>query len=119
MPDAARRNPDWEWDETVLACDLVFQNGWQPLRPGSGRTAESVGRLVAGGGGGCWPHLPVRLTGHKLDVLHSSGLARAVAEPRPQQVGQDIPRMAFAMGDVQGNWGLRSQSSMRIGRPWA
>ena len=33
MPDAARRNPDWEWDETVLACDLVYQNGWQSLSP--------------------------------------------------------------------------------------
>ncbi len=32
MPDAARRNPDWEWDEIVLACDLVMQNGghWLP-----------------------------------------------------------------------------------------
>ena len=33
MPEAVRRNPDWEWDETVLACDLVFQNDWQPLPP--------------------------------------------------------------------------------------
>ena len=40
MPDAARRNPDWEWDETVLACDLVFQNGWQPLPPEHERVIE-------------------------------------------------------------------------------
>src|SRR6516165_7619464 len=53
---------------------------------------SSVGGLVTGGGWGCWPHLPVRLTGHQLDVLHGAGLARADAEPRPQQVGQDIPR---------------------------
>jgi predicted HNH restriction endonuclease len=25
MPGAGRRNPDWEWDEIVLACDLVAQ----------------------------------------------------------------------------------------------
>ncbi|MBV9448197.1 MAG: HNH endonuclease [Streptosporangiaceae bacterium] len=32
MPDGARRNPDWEWDELVLACDLVMRNGghWLP-----------------------------------------------------------------------------------------
>jgi 5-methylcytosine-specific restriction enzyme A len=32
MPDGARRNPDWEWDEIVLACDLVMRNGgrWLP-----------------------------------------------------------------------------------------
>jgi 5-methylcytosine-specific restriction protein A len=40
MPDAARRNPDWEWDETVLACDLVYQNGWQPLSPEDERVME-------------------------------------------------------------------------------
>ena len=26
-----RRAPDWAWDEIVLACDLVAQNGWQQL----------------------------------------------------------------------------------------
>ncbi|WP_300611555.1 HNH endonuclease [Trebonia sp.] len=32
MVDEGRRNPDWEWDEIVLACDLVMQNGgrWLP-----------------------------------------------------------------------------------------
>lgn len=32
MPDEGRRNPDWAWDEIVLACDLVMQNGgrWLP-----------------------------------------------------------------------------------------
>src|SRR5689334_14994070 len=40
MPEAARRNPDWEWDETVLACDLVFQNDWQPLPPEDQRVVE-------------------------------------------------------------------------------
>jgi len=31
MPAAGRRNPDWEWDEIVLACDLVAQNSWRAL----------------------------------------------------------------------------------------
>lgn len=31
MPEAGHRNPDWEWDEIVLACDLVAQNGWRAL----------------------------------------------------------------------------------------
>jgi 5-methylcytosine-specific restriction protein A len=45
MPDAARSNPDWEWDETVLACDLVVQNGWQPLAPEDQRVVE-LSRLL-------------------------------------------------------------------------
>ncbi len=30
--DGVGRNPDWEWDELVLACDIVMQNGghWLP-----------------------------------------------------------------------------------------
>ena len=48
--------------------------------------------------------MPVRLTGDQLDVLHGAGLARAGAEPRPQQVGQDILRTPFAVGDVQGDF---------------
>ncbi len=32
MADEGRRNPDWDFDEIVLACDLVMQNGgrWLP-----------------------------------------------------------------------------------------
>ncbi len=40
MPGAARRNPDWEWDETVLACDLIAQNDWQPLAAEDERVVE-------------------------------------------------------------------------------
>jgi 5-methylcytosine-specific restriction protein A len=40
MPDAAHSNPDWEWDETVLACDLVAQNDWQPLPAEDQRVVE-------------------------------------------------------------------------------
>lgn len=31
MPEPGRRAPDWEWDEIVLACDLVAKRGWQSL----------------------------------------------------------------------------------------
>jgi 5-methylcytosine-specific restriction enzyme A len=31
MVDEGGRAPDWAWEEIVLACDLVVQNGWQQL----------------------------------------------------------------------------------------
>jgi 5-methylcytosine-specific restriction enzyme A len=31
MSGQGRRAPDWEWEEIMLACDLVAQNGWQQL----------------------------------------------------------------------------------------
>lgn len=31
MADEGRRAPDWAWEEIVLACELVVQNGWQQL----------------------------------------------------------------------------------------
>jgi 5-methylcytosine-specific restriction enzyme A len=31
MAEVGRRNPDWIWDEIVLACDLVARNGWRQL----------------------------------------------------------------------------------------
>ena len=35
----------WEWDETVLACDLVVQNDWQPLPSEEQRVVELSGLL--------------------------------------------------------------------------
>jgi len=40
MADAGRRNPDWEWDEIVLACDLVAENGWRQIDHSSPKVAE-------------------------------------------------------------------------------
>jgi 5-methylcytosine-specific restriction protein A len=40
MPDGARRNPDWEWDEIVLACDLVWLNDWQQIGADDPRVVE-------------------------------------------------------------------------------
>lgn len=30
----------WEWDEILLACDLVAQNNWRELRPGDPPVVE-------------------------------------------------------------------------------
>ncbi|MFI5584018.1 HNH endonuclease [Amycolatopsis sp. NPDC051758] len=32
--------PDWTWDESVLACDLVARTGWGSLRPNDPRVVE-------------------------------------------------------------------------------
>lgn len=40
MADVGRRNPDWEWDEIVLACDLVAQNDWRQIDHSSPKVAE-------------------------------------------------------------------------------
>ena len=39
MPDVPRRL-DWEWEEIVLACDLVAQNGWRQLDENDSRVQE-------------------------------------------------------------------------------
>ncbi len=39
MPGGARRL-DWTWEEIVLACDLVAQNGWRQLDEGHPRVQE-------------------------------------------------------------------------------
>jgi hypothetical protein len=40
MPEGGRRNPDWEWDEIVLACDLVWLNDWQQIGSDDPRVVE-------------------------------------------------------------------------------
>jgi hypothetical protein len=45
MPESGRRAPDWEWDEIVLACDLVAQNGWRQLPAEDPRVIE-LSRLL-------------------------------------------------------------------------
>jgi hypothetical protein len=39
MPDGPHRI-DWEWEEIVLACDLVEQNGWRQLDASDPRVRE-------------------------------------------------------------------------------
>ena len=40
MPDALTRNPPWVWNEVVLACDMVVQNGWRRLEKNDPRIVE-------------------------------------------------------------------------------
>src|ERR1700730_8960650 len=44
MPDGPHRI-DWEWEEIVLACDLVAQNDWRQLDAGDPRVQELSGLL--------------------------------------------------------------------------
>jgi 5-methylcytosine-specific restriction protein A len=39
MPDGPHRI-DWEWEEIVLACDLVAQNAWRQLDANDPRVRE-------------------------------------------------------------------------------
>lgn len=39
------RNPDWAWDELVLACDLVVRNGWKGFDANNQEVAE-LSRLL-------------------------------------------------------------------------
>jgi 5-methylcytosine-specific restriction protein A len=45
MPEHERRAPDWEWDEIVLACDLLVQNGWRAL-PAENPQVIELSRLL-------------------------------------------------------------------------
>lgn len=40
-----RRAPDWAWEEIVLACDLVVQNGWKQLAEDDPEVTELSGLL--------------------------------------------------------------------------
>jgi hypothetical protein len=44
MPDGPHRI-DWEWEEIVLACDLVAQNSWRQLDASDPRVRELSGML--------------------------------------------------------------------------
>lgn len=66
---------------------------------------------------GCRPHLPVRLTAHQLDVLHRAGLARVGAEPRPQEVCQDVAGLSCAVGDVKSDLGEVAGVNDAVGQP--
>jgi hypothetical protein len=41
----SRRSPAWTWEEVVLACDLVYQNGWRPLAADSPQVIRLSGLL--------------------------------------------------------------------------
>jgi 5-methylcytosine-specific restriction enzyme A len=77
-----RRRLDWQWEEIVLACDLVYQNRWRQLDEGDGRVRELSGILQ-------------RMSIHPLDARlpnfrNSAGVAqktRNIATVHPDYVG--------------------------------
>jgi 5-methylcytosine-specific restriction protein A len=81
MPDGPRRI-DWEWEEIVLACDLVAQNGWRQLGAGDPRVRELSGLLQ-------------RMSMHTLEARlpnfrNAAGVARKtnnIATVHPDYVG--------------------------------
>lgn len=40
MAEGGRKRLDWQWEEIVLACDLVAQNDWRQIDHGDRRVAE-------------------------------------------------------------------------------
>ena len=77
-----RRRVDWQWEEIVLACDLVYQNGWRQLDESDLRVRELSGILQ-------------RMSIHPLDVRlpnfrNFAGVAqktRNIATVHPDYVG--------------------------------
>lgn len=72
--DSARpsRNPDWTWDEVVLACALVSDNGWRSLSATDQRVialSEQLRRLDI--------HRPVD---RGTDFRNANGVARKTAD---------------------------------------
>jgi 5-methylcytosine-specific restriction enzyme A len=78
-----RRRLDWRWEEIVLACDLVYKNGWRQLDEGDPRVRELSGILQ-------------RMSIHPLDARLSNfrnlaGVAqktRNIATVHPGYVGR-------------------------------
>jgi 5-methylcytosine-specific restriction protein A len=82
MPDGARRI-DWEWEELVLACDLVYRNGWRQLDSADPRVQELSETLQ-------------RMSIHPVDIRlpnfrNAAGVAqktRNIATVHPDYVGR-------------------------------
>jgi 5-methylcytosine-specific restriction protein A len=81
MPDGPYRI-DWEWEEILLACDLVAQNGWRQLDESDPRVQELSGILQ-------------RISMHPLEARlpsfrNAAGVARKtynIATVHPDYVG--------------------------------
>ncbi len=46
--NGAKQNPDWTWDELILACDLVASNEWRPIGDADPRVIELSALLQRG-----------------------------------------------------------------------
>lgn len=90
MPDTPTRNPTWAWDELVLACDLVVQNGWRGLESNDPRVVELSALLQT---------LPLHFPAARLsDFRNPNGVARKsfdIATAHPDYPG--VPTHGGAM----------------------
>ena len=72
MPEPARRNPDWEREEVILACDLVAQDGWRQLEDSDPRVVQ-LSTLLQG--------LPLHpLSARRPDFRNPNGVGRKTAD---------------------------------------
>jgi len=70
--DGVGRNPDWQWDELVLACDIVMKNGGRSLPAENPQVIEVSGLLQ-------------RMTlhpreGRRADFRNPNGVGRKTAD---------------------------------------
>jgi 5-methylcytosine-specific restriction protein A len=92
MPDGPHRI-DWEWEEIVLACDLVAQNGWHQLDASDSRVRELSGLLQ-------------RTSMHPLEdrlpsFRNAAGVARKtinIATVHPDYVGPPVTATSLTKG---------------------
>jgi 5-methylcytosine-specific restriction protein A len=118
--DGVGRNPDWQWDELVLACDIVMQNGgrWLPaenpqvielsellqrmtLHPREGRRADfrnpnGVGRKTADIATALPGYTGRPTNGGRLD---KEVIARFIAEPDVMHSMAESIRTSAAQGE--------------------
>ncbi|MFI6580580.1 HNH endonuclease [Embleya sp. NPDC050493] len=78
-----KRNPDWVWDELVLACALLAENGWAQLDAGDKQVVE-LSRLLQ--------KLPFHDKATRGDTFrNANGVARKIVDIRtchPDNIGR-------------------------------
>ena len=94
------RNPPWTWDEVVLACALVRDNGWRSLTPDDARVIELSALLQL--------HSAHSLEDRGQDFRNPNGVARKTADiatqhpaytGKPTNGGRHDPEVLMAFLD--------------------
>jgi len=119
--DGAGRNPNWAWDELVLACDIVMQNGGRQL-PADNPQVIELSELLQ------------RMTLHprearRADFRNANGVGRKTADiatalpgytGRPTNGGRrdkDVIARFIAEPDVMHSWAESIRASAAQGEP--
>jgi len=119
--DGAGRNPDWAWDELVLACDIVMQNGGRQL-PADNPQVVELSELLQ------------RMTLHprearRADFRNPNGVGRKTADiatalpgytGRPTNGGRrdkEVIARFIAEPDVMHSWAESIRTSAAQGEP--